>query len=125
MLVGCDVMSKMDQKIKNQKYRATASVIITALFFLAQLIFVETIFDGPGCTPYVDAPAELVDWAYQTSYYGFPVSFVTIVRHSCVETPFTTYEWSPTGLAVDTSLLILLTYPLWMRWLKKRSGIQE
>jgi len=123
--VGCDVMSKMDQKIKDQKNRATASVIITALFFLAQFIFVKTIFDGAACTPYLDAPAELVHWAYQTSYYGFPVSFVTIVRHSCVETPFTTYEWSLTGLVVDISLLILLTYPLWMRWLKKRSAIQK
>jgi len=118
-------MSKMDQKIKNQKNSVTASVTITVLFFLAQFIFVKTIFDGAGCTPYIDAPAELVHWAYQTSYYGFPISFVTVVQHYCVETPFSTYEWSLTGLAVDTSLLILLIYPLWMRWLKKRSAIQE
>ena len=118
-------MSKMDQKTKNQKDNVTASVIRTALFFLAQFIFIKTILDGAGCTPYLDAPAELVHWAYQTFYYGFPISLVTVVQHYCVEAPFTRYEWSPIGLAVDISLLILLTYPLWMRWLKKRSAIQE
>jgi len=112
----------MDQKIKN---RVTASVIIFALFFLAQLFFVETIFDGPGCISYIDAPAELGNWAYQTFNIGFPVSLVAVVRHNCVETPFTSYEWSPTGLAVDISLLILLTYPLWTRWLWKKSAIQK
>jgi hypothetical protein len=117
-------MSKMDQKIKNQKISVTASVIIAALFFLAQFIFVKTIFYGIGCAPYLDAPAELTHWAYQTFYYGFPISFVVVAQHYCVETPFTTYEWSAIGLAVDISLLILLTYPLWMRWLRKKSAIQ-
>jgi len=115
----------MDEKIKNRKNISTASIFITALFILAQFIFVKTIFDGAACTPYLDAPAELVHWAYQTFYYGFPLLAVTVVQHYCVDTPFITYEWSPIGLTVDSLLLILLTYPLWMRWLKKRSAVQR
>jgi hypothetical protein len=106
---------------KNRKTVRAFSIVITALFILAQVIFIGTSSAGAWCSPYLGAPVELGHPLYQYVYYGFPSPFVTVVRESCFEAQSTTYEWSPIGLGVDGLLLVLLAYPIWSRLLRKRA----
>ena len=108
-------------KIQTRKAIMVISIFLATLFILAHFIFEMTYSTGAWCFPYLGAPVELGRPLYQYVYYGFPSSFVTVVRESCFEAQSTTYEWSPIGLGVDGLLLVLLAYPVWSRLLRKRA----
>jgi len=111
--------------MKRRKAVTAFSITITALFMLAQIVFAKFSIYGAWCAPYLGAPQELGHSAYQFVDYGFPLPFVEVVRENCFEAQSTAYEWLPIGLGVDGLLLVLLAYPIWSGFLKKKSTNQE
>jgi hypothetical protein len=111
--------------MKTPKVLKTFSIVLTALFILAQFTFRMTAFNGGWCAPYLGAPVELGHPAYQFVYYGFPLPFVTAFKADCFTAQSTTFEWSPIGLGVDGLLLVLLAYPIWSGFLRKKSTNKE
>ena len=97
------------------------SIVIVALFILAQLLITTGGNGGPWCSPSLTAPHAEGHLFYQFTGYGFPLPFVTIVKEDCFQAQSTAYEWSPVGLAVDGLLLILVTAPLWAGFLRKNT----
>jgi len=110
--------------MKNRKAVMTFSIVITTLFILTQFISRTPSSGGAWCAPYLGAPVELGHPAYQFADYGFPLPFVTVVKEDCFTAQSTTYEWSP-GLGVDILLLVLLAYPIWSGFLKKKSIMES
>ena len=111
-------------KIENHKAITILSISLVAVFVLIQL-FKTTSFNGAWCSPYLGAPIELGHPAYQFTSYGFPFPFVAVARQDCFTTQATTYEWSPLGVGVDSVILLLLAYPFWVRFLRKKSIMES
>jgi hypothetical protein len=108
--------------MKSRKAITTFSILLVTLFILAQFVFSTTSSGGGWCSPYLGAPVGLGHSLYQYIYYGFPISFVTSARENCFTAQSTTLEWSPVGLGVDGLLLVLIAYPIWSGFLKKKSN---
>ena len=96
------------------------SIFIAALFILAQFAIITVSASGAWCSPYLGAPTEKGHPVYQFNGYGFPLVFVTIVREDCFQAQSTSYKWSPIGLGVDGLLLILISTPIWLGFLKRK-----
>ena len=111
-------------KMENRKTITILSISLVAVFVLIQL-FKTTSFNGAWCSPYLGAPVELGHPAYQLTSYGFPFPFVTAARQDCFTAQSITYEWSPIGVGVDSVILLLLAYPFWARFLRKKSIIES
>jgi hypothetical protein len=107
--------------MQNSKTIMVVSIFLATMFILAQFIFRHTGSSGPWCSPSLFALHELGYPMYQFVNYGFPIPALDILTNNCSGVHPTTYEWSPIGLGVDGLLLAMLTYPLWARFLKKRS----
>ena len=106
--------------MKTPKALKTFSIILATLFILAQFIFKMTSSGGGWCSPYLGAPRELGHPMYQFVDYGFPIPVLDVLANDCSQAHSTTYEWSPIGLGVDSLLLVLLAYPIWSGFLRKK-----
>lgn len=106
--------------MKTRKVIIILSLFLATLFILSQFISRTTFSGGAWCAPYLGAPVELGHPAYQFVDYGFPLPFVTVVKENCFTAQSTKYEWSP-GLGVDILLLLLLAYPIWSGFMRKKS----
>jgi len=113
------------KKIEARKTIMAVSIFLVTLFILAQFVSVNAGSSGPWCSPSLLAPHELGHPMYQFVDYGFPIPVMDVLTNDCFEAHSTTYEWLPIGLGVDGLLLALLAYPLWVRFLKKKSKIES
>jgi hypothetical protein len=113
--------SEVMKDIQTDKSIVAFSIFLVTLFILAQFIFKHPGSSGPWCFPSLNAPRELGHPMYQFVDYGFPIPILDVLTNDCSEAHPTTYEWLPIGLGVDGLLLVLLAYPLWARFLKKKS----
>ena len=114
--------------MKNIQIRKTimaVSIFLVTLFILAQFVSVNAGSSGPWCSPSLLAPRELGHPMYQFIDYGFPIPVLDVLTNDCSEAHPVTYEWSLVGLCADGLLLALLTYPLWARFLKKKSKMES
>ena len=110
-------------QMKTQTHRTIKilSLLVVVFFILAQFIFMTTGSAGPWCFPYLDAPPELGSPTQKSTNYGFPLPIFSVIQTNCIEPQSTSYEWSSIGFGVDGLLLILLAYPIWQSFLKKKA----
>ena len=109
------------KNFQSRKNVIILSTILVMLFILAQFIFRQTGYTGPWCNPALGTTNELGHPMYQFVDYGFPSPALDILTNICAEPPSTSYEWLPIGIGIDGVLLVLFAYPLWARFLKKKS----
>jgi hypothetical protein len=111
--------------MQTRKTIMITSMFLATLFTLTQFIFRHSGSSGPWCSPSLFAPHELGRPMYRFTNYGFPIPFLDVLANDCSEAHPVTYEWSLVGLGVDGLLLALLAYPLWARFLKKKSKMES
>ena len=81
--------------MQTRKAILTVSILITALFILAQFVFRHSGSMGPWCSPALDAPRELGYPMYQFVDYGFPIPTFESLTNDCSEPNLITFDWLP------------------------------
>ncbi len=105
--------------MRHGKGISAVSIFLAVAFLAAQFVLKSTI-DGGVCAPYLGAPVELQQPAYQFTNYGFPIPFITVSKGLCSEAGAVTVQWAPIGLGVDGLLLVLIAYPIWLPVVKRK-----
>lgn len=94
------------------------------ILIAAQFMFQQISTGGGWCKPSLDAPAEQGFYAYQFTRYGFPVSFITVVKEECFSEPSITYEWFPPGIVIDGLLPGIVLY-VWFQQKQRYKNVNE